>query len=68
MTIKNFMRKFDALSPEKQKRTFALFGPPCCTEFMGNHERMQRLLSWRTKQMAQEKMWAMLDRIMRGAA
>lgn len=66
MTIKNFMRKFDALSPQEQKRMLALLGPPCCSEFMGNHERMQRLLSWCAKRMAQEKMRDMLDKIMRG--
>jgi hypothetical protein len=64
MTIKNLMRKFDALAPEEQKRTLALFGPPCCAEFMGNHERMQRLLRRCSKQLASQQMRDMLDTIM----
>ena len=64
MTIKNFMLGFDALSPEEQKRTLALFGPLCCAEFMGNHERMQRLLQRCSKRLAPRQMRDMLDTIM----
>ncbi|MDZ7291588.1 MAG: hypothetical protein ONB44_16480 [candidate division KSB1 bacterium] len=64
MTVKNFMQKFDALSPKEQKRTLALFGPPCCTEFMGNHERMQRLLRRCSKRLAPQQLRDMLNTIM----
>lgn len=64
MTIKKFMQKFDALSPEEQKRALALFGPPCCVEFMGNHERMQRLLRRCSQRLAPQQMRDMLDTIM----
>jgi hypothetical protein len=64
MTIKNFMRKFDALSPKEQKRALALLGPPCCAEFMGNHERMQRLLRRRSKRLAPQQMRDMMQSMM----
>ncbi|MDZ7261055.1 MAG: hypothetical protein ONB05_02905 [candidate division KSB1 bacterium] len=65
MEVEEFIRGFESLDPEEQKRVLLALGPQFCTVMLGDHQMMQRMMSWCSARITSAEMQDMMANFMK---
>jgi hypothetical protein len=64
MTFEEFLREFNALTPEDKRRVMMAIGPQFCHEAMSQPDTIQEMWRWCRSFMPPDEMRHMMDRMM----